>query len=73
MSIDSLLLVAALISGAVLLYKVLNVGRRVKDYPPGPSTLPVVGNALDFPNKRAHFRYEACAIVTVVARDNNRH
>ena len=64
MFIDSLLFAAALVSGAVLFYKLWNVGRRASSYPPGPPTLPIVGNALDFPNKRAHFRYDTCSTLT---------
>lgn len=33
-----------------------NVGRREKDFPPGPRTTAILGNALDFPKSFPHVK-----------------
>ena len=38
----SLLCIA--VSSVLLLFRVLSVGRRPKNFPPGPPTLPILGN-----------------------------
>ncbi|KAJ6105229.1 hypothetical protein N7523_010039 [Penicillium sp. IBT 18751x] len=40
-----------------LLYAFLTIGRRERNLPPGPSTLPIVGNAHLIPRKGAHFTF----------------
>ncbi|KAK7461953.1 hypothetical protein VKT23_008386 [Stygiomarasmius scandens] len=38
------------------IYKLLNVGRREPTLPPGPPTLPVIGNLNVFPTEYAHYK-----------------
>ncbi|KAG9019271.1 hypothetical protein FRB90_004540 [Tulasnella sp. 427] len=45
---------AAALSTGWILYKVLSIGKRETDLPPGPKTVPVLGNLLDFPKVNAH-------------------
>lgn len=45
---------AAALSTAWVIYRVLSIGRRDADLPPGPKTVPVFGNLLDFPKVNAH-------------------
>lgn len=33
------------------------IGRRLKDYPPGPPTLPVVGNLHQIPSQKRHLQF----------------
>lgn len=40
----------------LLLYAVLFIGHRGQDYPPGPPTLPLVGNVHQIPKTGAHFK-----------------
>lgn len=47
-------LCAAAVSGSLLVAKLFTVGRRSSDLPPGPPTLPVIGNLLDFPTSDIH-------------------
>ncbi|KAH0841493.1 putative Cytochrome P450 oxidoreductase [Fonsecaea pedrosoi] len=44
----NLSLVLALVGFALALYAISRIGRRPKDYPPGPPTVPVLGNLLQF-------------------------
>ncbi|KAI1161564.1 cytochrome P450 [Nemania serpens] len=50
----SLLLVA-------LIWQLRRVGQRPKDYPPGPPTLPVIGNLHQIPGERRHQQFLAWA------------
>lgn len=42
---------------AYILYKILTFGRREKNLPPGPPTIPVLGNAHLIPFKGLHLKY----------------
>jgi hypothetical protein len=45
-----------LLLACVLLFKILGFGRREKHLPPGPPTLPVVGNAHLLPWTNLHHK-----------------
>ncbi|KAI1616307.1 cytochrome P450 [Exophiala viscosa] len=52
------LAVLGLLLGAV---RLLSIGRRPKSYPPGPPTLPVLGNLHLMPTRDAHLQFESWA------------
>lgn len=45
----------------VLLWRLGQVGRRPKGYPPGPPTLPLIGNLHQMPKHQPHKQLEAWA------------
>ncbi|KAJ5192743.1 hypothetical protein N7449_008885 [Penicillium cf. viridicatum] len=56
--------VTALVGEAIavlLLSRVLRIGRRPKNYPPGPPTLPSLGNIHQMPSQDAHLQFEKWA------------
>lgn len=55
MSPTLLVLWTSLVAGCLYLY--LFVGRREKNLPPGPPTLPILGNIHQIPKKGAHFQF----------------
>lgn len=55
-TIGGALAFAALTSSIWLVYKIGQNGRRDKSLPPGPPTIPVLGNLNIFPTKNAHFQ-----------------
>jgi hypothetical protein len=40
------------------LYKLLQIGSRPKNLPPGPPTKPIFGNILDMPARDIHLRMQ---------------
>jgi hypothetical protein len=47
--------IAALFS---IIWKLRKIGQRPSDYPPGPPTLPIIGNLHLIPNQKRHFQFE---------------
>lgn len=54
---DATIPLLAVIGVAYAIYRLCRIGRRDSDLPPGPPTLPVLGNILDFPTRHAHFKF----------------
>lgn len=43
------------------LWKTSRIGRRPKDYPPGPPTLPLIGNIHQMPKHNGHLQFQKWA------------
>lgn len=46
---------------ALLFWQLCRIGRRPKNYPPGPPTLPLIGNLHQMPKKNAHLQFQKWA------------
>ncbi|XP_014551819.1 hypothetical protein COCVIDRAFT_111850, partial [Bipolaris victoriae FI3] len=44
-----------------ILYRFLKIASRPRDYPPGPPTLPLIGNLHQIPNNNIHLQYQKWA------------
>jgi hypothetical protein len=53
---NTLALAGVLLAWAI--YKLVNLGKRQKGLPPGPPTVPVLGNALVLPPRYAHLYFQ---------------
>ncbi|KAI4851001.1 cytochrome P450 [Aureobasidium sp. EXF-8845] len=51
----------AVLAVILLVSKVLTIGRRGKDYPPGPPTIPILGNIHQMPRRDAHLQFQKWA------------
>lgn len=51
----------AFIIALLCVYKLRNAGRRPKDFPPGPPTLPIIGNLHLMPNNQPHHQFKKWA------------
>ena len=53
--------IAILFFFSILLWKLSKIGRRPKNYPPGPPTLPLLGNLHQIPDQKRHLQFEKWA------------
>jgi hypothetical protein len=51
----------SLVAFAVLLWRLSRIGRRPSNYPPGPPTLPLIGNLHQMPSGNAHLQFQKWA------------
>lgn len=53
--------VVIIVLGFLVGYGLSKVGRRPPDFPPGPATLPIIGNLHQLPSKDAYLQFEEWA------------
>jgi hypothetical protein len=58
-STPSIFVFVALVS--IALWRLSKIGQRPKNYPPGPPTLPLIGNLHQIPDKKRHLQFEKWA------------
>jgi hypothetical protein len=59
MSLTLYTLIAAVV--AVSVFRLARIGRRPKGYPPGPPTLPLIGNLHLMPTEKPHLQFQKWA------------
>ncbi|KAH7161080.1 cytochrome P450 [Dactylonectria macrodidyma] len=59
--VSSLYWTIAVLTGLLVVTKILRYGSRPKDYPPGPPTIPVLGNLHQMPTKNFHLEFQKLA------------
>lgn len=59
---NNLTFAALMILVSAILWQMTKVGRRPKNYPPGPPTLPLIGNLHQIPQEKRHLQFEKWAI-----------
>lgn len=52
---------AALLGVALLVWRAMQIGKRLPNYPPGPPTIPILGNIHQMPTRDAHLQFQKWA------------
>jgi Cytochrome P450 len=52
---------AVLLGVALLVWRVMQIGKRLPSYPPGPPTVPLLGNIHQMPTRDSHLQFQKWA------------
>ena len=61
MQFSASLIAISFVASALVLIWVFRIGSRASDLPPGPPTLPLLGNLHQMPKKKSHEQYRLWA------------